>query len=342
MESFKYIGLATLLVVSLSGCGIADTMTEMKDLMEGMKNTMEDMNDSMEGMKDKTDEMKLKMAILERESRQGMSAEARINAFDHIRDPNLPLEEKLMQGAIFYRAFEFQFWQNILEDDEKIRGILFHEAVYEFFLHFKGMIDGKMKDPNPTSEDGKKQSLMALSVTIDQLNPLQTDASFGPPFKAKTMLDLIKDGLESERLADNDPDTVPAYIRRVLQFKDESIYLLQWRHNALPALLVGELYDTREMSIFEKLQLLLKKNLRVDLGRINSASLREYNDYYLVEIRRVQNLLRRLGVQPKMNGTLLKILKKATFEQDLTASSERQSLCQEFEAQYSHMVTKSQ
>lgn len=336
------ISFTALLAAGLFGCGIADTMSEMKDLMNDMNGTMEEMNDSMDGMKNKTDEMKLKMAILERESRQGMSAEARINAFDHISNPDLPLEEKLMQGAIFYRAFEFQFWQNILEDDVKIRGILFHEAVYEFFLHFKGIIDGKMKDPNPTSEDGKAQSLMALSVTVDQLNPLQTDASFGPPFKAKTMLNLIEDGLKFESFSNSDPAATSAYIRRVLQFKDESIYLLQWRYNALPALLVGELYDTREMSIFQKLQLLLKKNLKVDLERINSASLQEYNDYYLVETLRVQDLLRRLGVQPKMNGTLLKILKKTTFDQDLTASSERRSLCQEFETQYRHMVMKSQ
>lgn len=312
-----------LSITFLTGCGLTENMDKMKETTDALSDRTDDLYDETRKLAQMT-------AMLLREQRQGVSQEQRREALRNVLDPNMPIEIKMKDAAVYYNAFEFQLWENILEDDERKRQDLFAQGVEEFMISFRGVINGKRPDPDPLSTKPQMQSLFALAATLEQINLLQTDASFKNPFRPVSMLDLILDGLAMKSQADENPQSVPPYVLKLLGYEDEARYILELRYNIFSAIVVDKSFDVSQMSLQDKLKMILKGNLSIEFSKLNAAEIVELTNKYMYGAIYVRDFMRAHGTPINLNKNLMNVLKKAVIKEDPTAAAGKKKATQDF------------
>jgi hypothetical protein len=311
-----------------SGCG---ALSQMRQQMSNMSDTTQQMGHT-------TDEMNQRTALLQREQRQGVAQQTRGKALDDLmRDSALEL--KMKDAAVYFQSFEFQLWENILDDDEQNRQALLATGAEEFLLTFRGVMDGKYSDPDPASKDGRMRSLLAFGATADQMNELQISASKRPRtgFKAVSMLDLITDALAAKPALERNPGAdFPAYVGKVLFYEDEAAYFLQIRHNIMAAMVVDKLAPMSQMSLGEKLSMILaalkiKKSWKAKLERVNAVELSEMTRF-LGDAEKARASLEGTGRKASLNSRIAHLLERVQLVEDPRADESKSIATADFEA----------
>lgn len=324
----KTLKISTLLMltISMAACGALDTMDDMSGTTKSMKGT--------------TEEMKLGTEVLLRDARQGGAVKTRRDALDSMMTHKKALELKFKDAAIYYQAFEFQIWENILTDDETHRQALLRDGAQEFLVTLLGVIHGKKPAPNPLSSDDTMTTLLALGATADQVNTIQLEASARKPFQVVSMLDLIATALRSKDAVNN--GNIPLeYIYKVLLNEDEALYLLELRYNIMSAMVLDKIYSVSQMGLVDKLKMLLsKKDMVVDLATLNAPEINELTNNYIPGALAMRSLRAELGTPIKLNKNVLKILKKASFKDDPAAGPGKTAAIANFKERFAQLINE--
>jgi hypothetical protein len=284
-----------------------------------------------------TDEMNKRTAQLMRDQRQGISHQVRSDALKDVATDGA-IELKFKAAAVYFQGFEFQIWENILDDDEALRQSLLTVAAEEFLLSFRGVIDGKRKSPDPLSTDDKMKSLLAFGATVEQVNQIQVDASRKPGsgFPIISMHDILANGLRAKAQMDASPGAYfPSYVYKVLLYEDEATYVFQLRANIMLGMVIDKISDASQMTLTQKLGMLFNalgwsSSWTAKFSKINSVEIREITRY-LDEVRKSIELLKELRSGPDTNDKIETLLKRVKIEKDPNASQDKAIATHEFE-----------
>lgn len=243
-----------------------DLNTNTKDLNATTKNlaeTSNDMRDRMARMEKSTDELKKLTENLKNQSAEIYDASRQAVAMNSRRDLLESVYkaesggQKAVFAALYFKAFEFQFWTGADKDASEDRRLsLMADATKEFFKAVQEFGDADPSaEPDPIAQRDAKSPLRsaankqatfnALALTMHESNSKQEDMlKDRKGLKLVTMYSLITDGLAAEKSSSQ--QDLPEYQKVVLENKELALKLLQARHNILLAVF---LKDTLNKSI---------------------------------------------------------------------------------------------
>ena len=181
------LSLATLTLITLSGCGMFKDMSEMHDSTQkmsdttsGMAATTKDMSATTNGMAKTTsgmavttDQMETIVANTYSDLRIGNTRDARQKALEGINESDDQVA-KLGYASQYMAAFEYQFWKPENETNQD-RLDLMDLAVKDFF-HNLDEFAINHDNVAPTLDDPKSQALYSMAATLHYVNLAQTDA----------------------------------------------------------------------------------------------------------------------------------------------------------------------
>lgn len=223
--------------------GMRDTINKMEQLHQ---TTTEGMQETVKGMKQS---VALTASVLDTSnelgdlSKHGASVEGRNNRLKNILE-DATLENKVTHAAIYFKSFEYQFWQGSGQDASlKKRQHLIDEAAAEFFRAIAEFNNGSpLVNPFATpgvpliSDYGNREAIFnAFALTLHELDRKQEEMLRKyPEIKPVSMLSIIKDALTAEKDINSGKipvEEISEATHMVLTNKDVALKLLQARLN---------------------------------------------------------------------------------------------------------------
>lgn len=176
-------------------------------------------------------------------SKHGATTEGRNNRLKEILT-DVTAENKVVHAAIYFKSFEYQFWEGIGPDISlEKRQVLIDEAASEFFRAIAEFNNNSSKvDPfaiagSPVLWDyGNREVVFnALALTMHMLDRKQVEMlQKFPEVKPVTMLSIIEEALQAEININSGKlriEEVSEATQMVLSNKPIALKLLQARHN---------------------------------------------------------------------------------------------------------------
>ncbi|MBI2519268.1 MAG: hypothetical protein HYV97_02575 [Bdellovibrio sp.] len=286
---------------------MAGTTTEMAKTTNEMKTITEDMAEN-------TDDMTIKLRVKE-------AQETRVRSRDKLLESD-SFNEKITQAAVYYKAFEYQFWSASGADTEIRRLEMMREALEEFFRTIYEFLPDKKKDwadLSPLSEDNKTQSLYALAVAMHQKQIYQTLRAKEKGFEEFDMLKMIQNGLSKLAKVDSgliNVNDLEEYERQAQIYHEEAKLLLKLRFEMLPVMTLANISDIKEKSKISILFSMLRSKTFFIFGKEKkwnnkyfelSIAKRNEMNRWLEESIKTRKFLATLGVNVELEKTLRKI-----------------------------------
>jgi hypothetical protein len=340
-------------LISFFSCGLQENM-------EDMRNTTKDVAKTSKDLGKQTGDMAKQTAMLHRQQRQAVANQNRESAYKGLKDKGSSFPEKMVQAAKYFQAFEFQIWENILQDDEAARLDLLAVAAQEFVGSVKGIIalegskltgsDTRLVDPNPVTPNSEMQSLLALAYSMPEINLLQLQASIKPgsSFVPTSIYELVVNSLllkdlvnetaacisveGTKRMISTHPD-VPNYACEILVFEEVAVYMLQLRLNILTAFTVSMAGDLDYKNIFGRLEPLLKRKWTLDFSQKNVAQV-NYLTSHLGMAREAIGYLNELDESKRLDGKIRKFIKRMRIKYSKDIPSGLEGAIEGFKAEY--------
>jgi hypothetical protein len=283
---FQLLVVAAVLV-SLAGC----TFLEMPEKMDDLSKSTNDMSRDTTKLSNQTADVLLESqklaqltATLLKASRQGVSQEQRVRAYQEFIRPDYSFEVAAKNAAVYFRGFEFQLWENTWYDTPASREALFATAVEEFMVTFRGLI-GKRVELEPLKMNAETRPIFAMAETLEQVNDLQVEAAFKNKFQIVSMLDLIFASLDQKRRLEENPNIGPKFAEKLLQYEDEAKYLLQQRYSIYLTVMLDKLLGLSQLDTLEKMGAVVGSwfgsPLIVDLSKVNALEIKDVLYKYL-------------------------------------------------------------
>ncbi|OFZ19832.1 MAG: hypothetical protein A2Z20_09025 [Bdellovibrionales bacterium RBG_16_40_8] len=252
--------LAMLFIAGAIGCGVLDDMKSMKDTTEGMAQTTGDLNKTTDRMSESTNRLKKTTCATYLDLRQVNAFFARRNALTDLLDAN-DLNTKVSAAAKYLESYEFQVVKgNDLSclPRDGTEGIITN-SVAEFLLEFSQFAkaqDIRDIDVDPVLREARFQNMFALALTLHVKNMNQYNDDIDVIHQTFSMMDLLVDALSFSNAVDKEQvayDTLPDWVKEVLQNEKKAIYVLQLRTNILIAALINEISGVNDFALLDKL-----------------------------------------------------------------------------------------
>jgi hypothetical protein len=201
---------------------------------------------------------------------KGGGVDGRLDALERLEKEDLTLASKLFTAKYYFETFSFQLLNvggQELED-------LYHSSLAEFLTRVvtdkmtaismdkattQGEGEAAVQVPQPMLagnpalypvHEPKYDSVSALSIMLSHVSSEQE--GFGTAGrKVTSMMDIIEMGLKTENSGDQ--NSLPEYVRDVQRYREQVIWLLNYRKNASVYAAIGNLVD-RESMAFKQIQ----------------------------------------------------------------------------------------
>jgi len=288
--------------------------TNMAGTTSGMAKTTDEMKDITKGMSESTDDMAIKLRVKE-------AQETRVRTRDKLLEAS-SFNEKLTQAAIYFKAFEYQFWGAAGADTQARRLELMREALEEFFRTIYEFLPAKKKDwakLSPLDRDNRTQSLYALAVAMHKKQVYQEIRAKEKGFEVFDMLKMVESGLskleavESGMLSTHE---LEEYERQAQIYQEESKLLLRLRFEMLPVMTLANISDIKDKSKLNILFSMLRSKTFFLFGKKKqwnnkyfklSTAKREEMNLWLEEALKARRFLATINVNVQLEKTLKKI-----------------------------------
>ncbi|HAZ14484.1 MAG: hypothetical protein A2X86_00305 [Bdellovibrionales bacterium GWA2_49_15] len=288
--------------------------SNMAGTTNGMAKTTNEMKVITEGMAESTDDMAIKLRVKEAQETRVRSREKLLEASS--------FNEKLTQAAVYFKAFEYQFWSDAGADTEARRAALMRESLEEFFRTIYEFLPAKTKDwaeLSPLSKDNKTQALYAIAVAMHEKQIYQELRAQEKGFEIFDVLKMIQNGLaklqqvESGKLSIYD---LEEYERQVQIYRTESLLLLKLRFEMLPVMTLANISDIKDKGKLSILFSMLRAKTFFLFGKekkwnnlyfsLSTAKRHEMN-VWLEESLKARKFLAALGIKVELEKTIKKI-----------------------------------
>ncbi len=292
--------------------GMNETMQGMDGKMGTMSETMVSMSEVMKTMDDKMRGLTDKMSEMYESARTGISKFLRISAKDQLQKAQT-ITGKISAAAVFNEAFEVQLWTGKAEDTEHKRMVLADEGVQEFYREIQDFLPQDLSRTDVLSGDSKIQNLNTLAVTMSLTFSKQTEVlAAHSNLRKMTMFTLTESALRSKadlqsgakKLAE-----LPAYVRTVIHFEKQAVFMMKTRMNFLTVMALGHLSPIQER-LFSIPTGYLKarfKTWNLDLSKINAMQKSEAARYLKLALD-TQKLLKDIGEENQLQKDISEII----------------------------------
>ncbi len=168
--------------------------------------------------------------------------------------------------------------------------------------------------------DRAYKGLGSFAARMEQMQPTYVEAlkKRGLP-QNLSLYEMLALALKDRDLPDQ-IGLLPKTKAKILQWKQEAIYLLQIRHNYLPMLVLARMTDIQDRGDFRR-ALMAIRGQAVELDSadpskaVSYEQLREWT-YWLNQAVETRARLRALGIEPKYNKVMGTMLRAPNFGQD--------------------------
>lgn len=223
------------------------------------------------------------------------------------REPDLPF-----YAAVVVKSMWFQFWKGDYGDtvealDERI------ELGAEILLVRANSYTPYAANVDVLNPDRGWKALAALGSQIHLVRPEYQRAALAHGFSTN-MYDLMIEALRVRH--EIEPNVrFPRAIAKVNQYAQTAEYLLQLRHNYLPAMVLCMMTDFKDIGTLSRLWMKMVSGRRVDLNRFTPAQLREWT-VWLKSAAQTRADLAAIGIKPAYNKMLMGIVASMDFGQN--------------------------
>jgi outer membrane murein-binding lipoprotein Lpp len=315
----------------VAGCGELKKVDEMHDSTAEMNKTTGKMNETTSEMNSKMKSMEAKTTTLSQMTdelydtlRQGNSLQLRREAYDAVlKAPTF--FKKTSEAGKYFMSFEFQVMNNLGQDLEPgKRDVLAQQEAQEFFMEIEELAprDGSINptaSPNSdkiTSQENRTASFNAMAVTSHQMNRKEVrTGKLSREFAARSLYSMIEEALLAPR-----DKAQSGYIREIMAHQEKAIQIVQTRLNMFPMMFIDLVSKISERSFFEKAEMMVL-GWECDLDSLNATQIEFYQTEVLDQAIQAKQLLVKLGLQPKMDSTLLRLLQKMKIKANVQKNS---------------------
>ncbi|MFL5814823.1 MAG: hypothetical protein ACJ763_14710 [Bdellovibrionia bacterium] len=298
------------------------TTREMNGRIESLGKDMSEMKtDTHDSLVDTKDAIKNTYTDM----RQNYTVSVRHDMLEMLEKVSV-LDAKVAAAGKYIMAYEFQIWKANLNDTPEYRDQLLRDALEEFFLDLARYMPDPNEAPDPTSSKAQMQNLMAISGTIDRVNPsaqmMARRKQAVEPYSFSRMLHEAlqkSDQVESGKIP---LDQLRPFEIQVLINRDAAIALLQARANFLPVMALTRISDIQRRSLpMQAVMAYVGSTPNLSNLAAMSEAL-EFISNANEEIR----FLKAMRVSPKLNGSLKALYKNMKVpEPGMTAQTQQMS-----------------
>ena len=320
-----FIALSTLIATSgISGCDQIKKLDDMHDSTVGIGKTTEQMNQQMQQTNAKiaeqveisqrlekstqalakmTDDLMKTSRAMYQDMRQGNSLTIRSERIQEMeRVTTMPA--KIAEAGKYMMSFEFQLHKSFGNDDNSRMDDLKEQALQEIFYQV-GAYATDLEKLDPSTSDAPLQNLFALAVTLHEVNPNEYRLAKENGQSAVSPLKLLEEALNTRLAVERGEQETKRWYHPVFVNEGYAIYLLRLRANMIAAMALDKLTGITQLSFLTKSRMALF-DYDQDLKKFNVTQLNEYTRW-LNESVRVQEVLRNLGQETKMDSNLIKV-----------------------------------
>ena len=328
----KTSALALSFLVLFTACSKVE---KVEDRIESFDKTTQNMDKTTKSMSYTADEIKEIAISIFPQMRSGDTVRVRNEEWDILTNKEKGLGEKLVAGAIYFQALEFQFWTANNLDNQDVLNNMYHNAAEEFQgriydLYLK--IDRTSMSP---TKHGKRQSdelaFYALAMTMDRSHLFQTEMiKRYPKLKFVTFLDIIQGALIKAK------NKQPVQKHEALLLaginKEIIIELSKARIDILAALALRDLVDQRNMTVSQYSKAAIFRMTRGKYGSIDLPETYDTSDIYttqnaegyLISALKTKEFLAKVGIAAKLEKNVLSAFKKIELNRDDETTTEEQ------------------
>lgn len=234
------------------------------------------------------------------------------------RDPDLPF-----YAGVVIKSMWFQFWKGDYEENlaalderyELAAEILFVRAT-SYTPHFPQI--------DQTFPDRSWKAIGALGAKLDFMRPEYENAAHAAGLADPSFYALIVSALKVR--SEIAPQVAfPKAVKKINEFAQVAEYMLQLRHNYLPAMVMSQITDFKDLGNLGKAWMKYVSGRKVDLRQFTPAQLREWT-LWLNLAAKTREDLQAIGIKPIYTSVLLDFERGVDFGQRGYLAQKRESL----------------
>lgn len=318
---------SSIVLACLLLSGACSKVTELDRRTESMEKATEKVSAV-------TDEMKNTATVMYLQIRSKESEDTRSEKFENLVDTKSGRGARIADAGIYFKAFEFQLWNdNDTYDNLEVREMFFEDAANEFTYRLLDIYEQiNTKKMSPISDDKMEMSFYALAATVHKNHSYQTKNAGVKHTPIVSMYDLIKGALLKEKQKKTRAVHEDILINDIN--KEMMIELIKARVDMLTALGIKNLTEQRNMTFGQKVKGFLFKitggklgsiDLPEDYKDINDAT-KEYAGIYLDGAVEARNFLKQIGIKKQLEKTMESALKGIDFNEKKLTAEEKAKL----------------
>jgi uncharacterized coiled-coil protein SlyX len=297
------------------------SIDETNQKMDDVRRQMNDMNDKLVETNQRMETMNRALDRMYQDLRQGDALNARLTTIEKmVETPHLV--GKTVFAAQYFMSFEYQLWKGVGFDDPDLQLVLKRCAVDEFVQVMRRLVR-KDYPVNALDDSNDVASVKALSVSMHMLNENSEFDLKKKNIQLESMRDLLKTSLEYGNQLQQSKitaDDIPEFAKVALKEPDIVRYLFDLRVNMLPAMVVSYLSDVSADDFWTRWSSragVLMKNWTARTEQLNELQLQEYIRW-LSWANDDLAFLKSVGLQPRLDSTLVRTLQNLRFADDQT------------------------
>jgi hypothetical protein len=321
MGLFMRLSILAAFGLMFAACG---KINDMHDATNDLRDTSRDLKNTSSQIVDTSNHMHSNLI-----KKDGL--DVRIEATRKMRG-DLRISDKIADAVAYFRAFQYQFWSAATPGGLAKRNQFALDAVREFFREVQEFLPYRLEvPPNPLAQaaddeaSNREASLNAFAAGLSQMDDNENDALANDPTLPKlTMMTMIETGLKAGveiRAGRRTVADYPVWIGPIREFESIAIYLLQARHNIAAAIALGEISNLEAdgtaavINMFchpwtpNFLGLLPDEHVLTEpTPLVNDEALRKSTEYFVEGGHDTREILKAVGVAPKIDPILKGIL----------------------------------
>ncbi len=288
-----------------------DNIGETNSKMDDMRRQMGQMNDKLVDTNKRMDDMNRALDRMYQDLRQGDALNARLKTIE-----NLIATQKLKGKAVFaaqyFMSFEYQLWKGEGFDNQSVRQVLLRSAVEEF-VHVLRRLARTDLPIDMLNTDNDLASLEALAMSMHLMNPNAEHDLRVKNLPVSSMHDLLKNSLQygfelqNSKISSVD---IPEFAQLALKEPAIVQYMFELRASMFPGWVVSTLSNVNSDEFFARWSSRAGTWLKPWTARTESLNELQVSELaqYLAWANADMSFLQSIGVQPRTDSSLLRIL----------------------------------
>jgi len=282
-----------------------------------------------------TESMKETTTIMYQQIRSKEAEDTRDEKFQVLMNDEAGMGTRISAAGVYFKSMEFQLWNNNeTYDNKEVLEEYYLDAANEFTRRMTDLFEKiNVKKMSPTKDNKLEMSFYAIAAAMHMNHTFQDELAKSKDAESVSMYDLIKKAL----LKDREHRVMLPHEEVLMNGINKEIMtnLIKARVDIYSALALKNLTDKRDMTLGQKTKALIFKITGGKLGSIDlpevfdqsNEATKIYIEKYLDVALKAKNFLKEIGIEKKLEKTLLSAFKEINLtERSIKDSSDERRI----------------